>query len=302
MRLAGPRPGQGLSADPPRSVGSTNDEALSCARAGDPGGLWIVAEAQSRGRGPQRAGLDLARRQSLREPPPRRSGAAASAPPSSASSPASRSPAALREILAGDRRLAIKWPNDILFAGAKLAGILLESTDLPDGRFACVAGFGVNCASHPSDTLYAATDLGAILGRRGRARDRVRASRRAMAHWLDVWGGGAGFRGDPRANGWRLAGGLGSPIKVVRPSATMRRRLRDDRRDRAGSCSTTASRPDGDRGRRRFSRSRGRAKPIAARPMSAAVSRAAEQAMTDDHDEISTNSSSFRSAASARSA
>ena len=48
----------------------------------------------------------------------------------------------------------IKWPNDLLVDGAKLAGILLER----EGD-AVIAGFGVNLANHPDDIDRAATDL-----------------------------------------------------------------------------------------------------------------------------------------------
>src|SRR5262249_58037893 len=53
-------------------------------------------------------------------------------------------------------RLAIKWPNDLLLAGAKFAGILIEG----EGDVSAVAvGIGVNCARHPADTDFPATDL-----------------------------------------------------------------------------------------------------------------------------------------------
>ena len=41
--------------------------------------------------------------------------------------------------------LMLKWPNDLLLGGAKLAGILLERSG-----DRVVAGFGVNLASAPS--------------------------------------------------------------------------------------------------------------------------------------------------------
>lgn len=53
--------------------------------------------------------------------------------------------------------LRLKWPNDVLLHGAKLAGILLESGD-DHGRW-LVAGFGVNLASAPEGTGRAVASL-----------------------------------------------------------------------------------------------------------------------------------------------
>lgn len=44
----------------------------------------------------------------------------------------------------GDEGLRLKWPNDLLLGGAKLAGILLERAE-----DAVVVGFGANLADHP---------------------------------------------------------------------------------------------------------------------------------------------------------
>lgn len=51
-------------------------------------------------------------------------------------------------------KVRIKWPNDLLVDGAKLAGILLER----EGD-AVIAGFGVNLANHPGDLDRPAADL-----------------------------------------------------------------------------------------------------------------------------------------------
>lgn len=48
------------------------------------------------------------------------------------------------DIAAPGRPLMLKWPNDLLLDGAKLAGVLLERQDER-----VVAGFGVNLASAP---------------------------------------------------------------------------------------------------------------------------------------------------------
>ena len=50
----------------------------------------------------------------------------------------------------------LKWPNDLLLDGAKLAGILLERAG-----DAVVIGIGVNLAHHPTDTDRPATSLAA---------------------------------------------------------------------------------------------------------------------------------------------
>ncbi len=51
---------------------------------------------------------------------------------------------ALRKVAGPEARLSLKWPNDVLLSGGKLAGILLES--LPAGL---VIGIGVNLAEAP---------------------------------------------------------------------------------------------------------------------------------------------------------
>lgn len=46
--------------------------------------------------------------------------------------------------------VALKWPNDVLFNGGKLAGILLESTGHGPGLSHVAIGFGVNLIAAPA--------------------------------------------------------------------------------------------------------------------------------------------------------
>ena len=62
----------------------------------------------------------------------------------------------------GKNRFELKWPNDVLASGAKLAGILLELAMLDGGRFAVAVGIGVNVVAYPEDLPYPATSLQAL--------------------------------------------------------------------------------------------------------------------------------------------
>ncbi|HVB89358.1 MAG TPA: biotin--[acetyl-CoA-carboxylase] ligase [Beijerinckiaceae bacterium] len=191
-------------------LGSTNDEAMARAREGDPGRLWIVARRQTKGRG--RHGRDWV------SP----SGNLYASLLLIDACPAAMAPqlgfvagVALAETVSDlarhDRRLALKWPNDLLFAGAKLAGILLEGARVRAG-FACVLGFGVNCGSHPQGLSYPATDLASFsrVADPGALFERLSSN---VLHWLDVWDQGRGFSRVRRT--WlSFAGGLGERIRV----------------------------------------------------------------------------------------
>ncbi|WP_156994926.1 biotin--[acetyl-CoA-carboxylase] ligase [Elstera litoralis] len=58
--------------------------------------------------------------------------------------------------LAPGAALQLKWPNDLLLDGAKLAGLLLE---VPYAGRPAVLGLGINLRTAPTDTPYSATCL-----------------------------------------------------------------------------------------------------------------------------------------------
>jgi BirA family biotin operon repressor/biotin-[acetyl-CoA-carboxylase] ligase len=193
-------------------LGSTNDEAMARARAGDPGRLWIVAKAQSAGRG--RHGRNWA------SPPGNLYASLLLVEPG----PRERAPelgfvagVALAEtlhvILGYDTRLALKWPNDLIFDGAKLSGLLLEATTTPEGRFACVIGFGVNCVSHPQGLAYPTTDLGE-LGKNCGSSELLLSLSEAMDRWLGLWARGANFS-EIREAWLRHANYIDHPIRIT---------------------------------------------------------------------------------------
>jgi BirA family biotin operon repressor/biotin-[acetyl-CoA-carboxylase] ligase len=111
----------------------------------------------------------------------------------------------------GNRRLRLKWPNDILLDGAKLGGILIESTTL-GLRQVGVVGIGINLASAPAGLGRAATHM-ATLGATLAPDAVLRALAGTMQDWLAVWQEGQGFEAVRRA--WlERTGPSGEPISV----------------------------------------------------------------------------------------
>lgn len=196
-------------------LGSTNDEAMARFRAGDPGGLWIMAREQGSGRG---------RQGRVWSSPPGNLYASYlcvdPCPPAVAPQIGFVAGVSLHQAVSGltglpADRLALKWPNDLLLDGAKLSGILVEGSREPDGRQAVVIGCGVNLRHHPSDTPYRATSLAA----HGLAVDpdtAVVALAAALAENLRLWAGGRRFD-TIRARWLERAGGIGGPVTVRRP-------------------------------------------------------------------------------------
>src|SRR5260370_17638961 len=112
-------------------VDSTNAEALRLAKAGERGPLWIVAKEQGRGRGRRgRAWVspagNLHATLMLTDPAP-----PAAAPQLGFVAGLALHDAAVAAAPALTSRLALKWPNDLLCAGRKIAAILIEGEGNP---------------------------------------------------------------------------------------------------------------------------------------------------------------------------
>ncbi|MEJ2435262.1 MAG: biotin--[acetyl-CoA-carboxylase] ligase [Pseudolabrys sp.] len=109
--------------------------------------------------------------------------------------------------------LQVKWPNDLLLGGAKLAGILIEGDSAP--VFTIAIGIGVNCAAHPPATNHPATDLAAA-GADVSPERLFAALDVAMARRLAQWQAGEGFAAI-RTDWLKRAAGLGQDIRVRLP-------------------------------------------------------------------------------------
>jgi BirA family biotin operon repressor/biotin-[acetyl-CoA-carboxylase] ligase len=192
-------------------IGSTNAEALARAAANAPE-QWIVADRQIAGRG--RRG-----RQWVSEPGNLYSTLLLYDPAPPALSPQICFVAALALHDAvcdalptlDPQYLHLKWPNDLLLAGKKLAGILVEGASA-GARQAVVTGIGVNCVHHPVDTAYPVTDFAAEgFSLTPQALFEKLAVR--MMDRLTLWRGGRGF--NAIRNAWLArAHDLGRQIEV----------------------------------------------------------------------------------------
>ncbi|NMA99294.1 MAG: biotin--[acetyl-CoA-carboxylase] ligase [Phyllobacteriaceae bacterium] len=216
------------------SIGSTYSEALKAAAAGDPGGIWFAALQQTAGRGRRGRAWD--------SPKGNLAASLLIVPDTSPELIATLGfvagvalSAALDVVLPngtvrigidgadgadGRSRVALKWPNDVLADGAKLAGILLEASKTPDGRSAIVVGCGVNVVSAPEGVPYPATSIRGM-GIERTAADVFEALSDAWVDAFSLWDDGRGVA--QVLEKWRgSAAGIGAPVAVSQ-DGTVRR-------------------------------------------------------------------------------
>lgn len=186
------------------SVGSTNDEAVRLADAGAPEGTIVWAREQTGGRG--RRGrhwsspvgnlyTSTVLRPSCSAPRAAELGFVASL--------------AVADIVPAGRKVRLKWPNDVLVDGGKVAGILLESAVAQGGEVQhVVAGIGVNVSFAPE--LPGMRYPGAALG--GTVEAALETLAAALARRLVQWRHN-GF--EPVRAAWLAeAGPLGAEVDV----------------------------------------------------------------------------------------
>jgi BirA family transcriptional regulator, biotin operon repressor / biotin---[acetyl-CoA-carboxylase] ligase len=192
------------------TLGSTSDIARARALSGDSGRLWIVADAQSAGRG--------------------RQGRVWSSPVGNlyASAllvdPCATATAPQIGFVAGvalQRAVAdlgvearLKWPNDLVLDGAKLAGLLVEGVIPPGRPLAATIGIGVNIAASPEGLAYPTTSLSRAAGEPRSVWPLFERLLLRFDEALGQWARGEGFAAIRGA--WlAAAANLGGPIRVA---------------------------------------------------------------------------------------
>ncbi len=200
------------------SVGSTNDRAAELAEGGAPHGTLVVAEEQTRGRG--------------------RAGRSWFSPQGSALAfslllgPDGFNPAysnvlgvlgALSVVEAVETRggqALIKWPNDVLLDGLKVAGVLAEAGWVGGRLSHAILGIGVNVlqASAPDDRLldFPATSLEISLGKKVDRQRLLLDILEGVGKWLP------GLGSDELRRAWRdRLAFLGERVSVSNPDVAV---------------------------------------------------------------------------------
>jgi BirA family biotin operon repressor/biotin-[acetyl-CoA-carboxylase] ligase len=185
------------------SVGSTNDQAAALAEAGSSEGTVVWALEQTGGRG--RRGRVWA------SPPGNLYSSTILRPDCSAMRAAELGFVAGLAVadLALGHDVRLKWPNDVLVGGGKVAGILPESSIGEGGRVEhVILGIGVNVAFAPAlpDMRYP----GAALG--GTVEAALQGLTAGLARWLGIWRRD-GFEA-VRSAWLGMAGPLGAQVDV----------------------------------------------------------------------------------------
>jgi len=203
-------------------AGSTNDLAVEAGRQGAEEGLAILADRQTAGRGrrgrawasPGGVGLYtsilLRPRRPLSQVPllTLASGLAAAE--------------AIEEVAGLPARL--KWPNDILVNGRKVAGILTETASVDERVSQVVIGIGINVNHAPGDLPAelrpAATSLLLATGRTVARREVAAALYSALDRWYRLFR--EGDTGAILAAGRQRSATLGRHVEVFEDGARWR--------------------------------------------------------------------------------
>jgi BirA family biotin operon repressor/biotin-[acetyl-CoA-carboxylase] ligase len=192
-------------------IDSTNEEARRLAAAGESGPIWLRADRQTAGRG---------RRGRVWESPQGNLAATLLISPDRPASECAQlsfvtaiAAADAVSSFAPSADVKVKWPNDVLVGGKKLAGILLESTSGTSMTPTYLAvGVGMNLAHFPPDMEFPATSLAALGVSVPSASAAVTQLAAQFAKWYDVWMTN-GF--SPIQDAWLArAAGLGTRIRA----------------------------------------------------------------------------------------
>lgn len=217
--MTAPRVPAGYRAVVFEEIDSTNEEARRRAVAGERGPLWIMARAQTAGRG--RRGREWV------SPSGNLMATLLLAPGCPAADAARLSFVAALSVhdalslWVAPERIRLKWPNDTLLDGRKVSGILLETASSGDAASLAwlAVGIGINLAEAPTIAHYPATCV-----KDHAPPPNPEAALEALATaWERHFGTWKAQGFAPIREAWLArAAGIGDPIEVRLASETLR--------------------------------------------------------------------------------
>lgn len=217
--MTAPRVPEGYRAVVFEEIDSTNEEARRRALGGERGPLWIMARAQTAGRG---------RRGRVWVSPAGNLMATLLLAPGCPAPDAARlsfvAALAVHDALAtwvAPEQIRLKWPNDTLLDGRKVSGILLETASAGDASSLpwLAVGIGINLATAPTTANYPATCVKDLVPPPA-PEAALEALATAWEKHVRAWKS-QGFA--PIREAWlKRAAGIGGPIEVKLAGETLR--------------------------------------------------------------------------------
>jgi BirA family transcriptional regulator, biotin operon repressor / biotin---[acetyl-CoA-carboxylase] ligase len=200
------------------SIGSTNDEARRLALAGAPEGTLVIADEQTTGRGRlQRQwwsppGTSLLFSLLLRPP----------LPPAQAQQLTMCAGLAVVEAIHSQTGLAVnlKWPNDVIWMGGKLGGILTELETDGERLVYAVVGVGLNVNFSVATLPELLTPATSLLTALGRSTERLPLLLAILSHWEALYR--SMLEGDSPYQAWAAhLVTIGQEVRVSQGSKTV---------------------------------------------------------------------------------
>ena len=85
------------------------------------------------------------------------------------------------------QKIEVKWPNDILINGKKIAGILLEVLDFTDKSPSVVVGIGINISKKPKKFEYPVTCIQDYKNEITSVDEVLTSLLHSFVHWFRIW-------------------------------------------------------------------------------------------------------------------
>ena len=85
------------------------------------------------------------------------------------------------------QRIEVKWPNDVLINGNKIAGILLEVLDFGAKAPAVIVGIGINISKKPKKFEYPVTCIQDYKNEITSSDEVLTSLLHSIVHWFRIW-------------------------------------------------------------------------------------------------------------------